>query len=129
MSLRCTSVKIIALIVVRSSHLGLPVAAGFGRCGFRSFHCESVISLNMKTSSMLLFIDPNDHQNLSKWLVLGSVDYDATDKKKKEVYCGLNDDPKSRQKAITLEKNYLKKQKNELKLKIHYLEDRLNQIS
>ncbi len=23
---------------------------------------------------MLLFIDPNDHQNLSKWLVLGSVD-------------------------------------------------------
>ena len=55
--------------------------------------------------------------------------YDATDKKKKEVYCGLEDDPKSIQKAIKLEKNYLKKQKNELKLKIHNLEERLNQIS
>ena len=29
----------------------------------------------MKTESVLLFIDPNDHQNLSKWLVLGSDGY------------------------------------------------------
>ena len=32
-----------------------------------------VLILNMKTKSMSLFVDPNDHQNLSKWLVLGSV--------------------------------------------------------
>ena len=55
--------------------------------------------------------------------------YDSIDKKKKESYCGLKDDPKSIQKAIKLEKNYLKKQKIELKLKIHILEERLNQIS
>ena len=64
-----------ALIVVISSLLGRPVLAGFGRCGCIVFHCESVNFLNMKTESMLLFIDPNDHQNLSKWLVLGSADY------------------------------------------------------
>ena len=47
--------KIIALIVVRSSLFGLPVFAGFERCGLSVFHCESVNSLNVKTESILLF--------------------------------------------------------------------------
>ena len=33
--------------------------------------------------------------------------YDTTVKKKKEVYCELNDNPKSIQKAIKLEKKYI----------------------
>ena len=58
--------EIIGLIVVCSSLFGLPVFAGFGRCDLSVFYCESVNSLNMKTESMLLFIDLNVHQNLSK---------------------------------------------------------------
>ena len=42
--------------------LGRPVLAGFGKCGCIVFHCELVNFLNIKTESMLLFIDPNDHQ-------------------------------------------------------------------
>ena len=55
--------------------------------------------------------------------------YDYETKRKKEVYCGQKNDPKSMQKAVKLEREYLERQRSQLKSKIHELEERISQLT
>ena len=55
--------------------------------------------------------------------------YDYETKRKKEVYCGQKNDPKSMQKAVKLEREYLQRQKKQLKSKMDELEERINQLT
>ena len=51
--------------------------------------------------------------------------YDPNTKSKKEVYCGLTDDPNSTNKALQLESSRLKEQKKIINYKIDEIENRL----
>jgi len=67
------------------------------------------------------------HVNGQSYLYFTCYDYKT--KRKKEIYCGQKDDPRSEQKAVKLEREYLQMQQKQLKSKMGDLEDRINRLA
>lgn len=67
------------------------------------------------------------HVNGQSYLYFTCYDYET--KRKKEIYCGQKEDPKSMQKAVKLEREYLENQRNHLKSKMHNLEERISRLT